>query len=222
MAWNAPAQDWEALNHALRDFAASGSVEVCEDGQWLAELATLQCEVNRKGKQALVHLWSDERNLTRRVLRVKECAEDRIVLQVQRFGRTKPGRLEFLRTDSPRIAGRITREQFRGRVERTLKEFVAGNSGGAYRAFRKLAQGTESYFPPVSEKFRPNKKEGKRPGLNQYHFPGCVLEVIKILDVNGGKRLHEVAGSKEFRQASVKQILTPLFITMSDEPHQLS
>jgi hypothetical protein len=26
--------------------------------------------------------------LTRRVLRVKECAEDRIVLEVQRFGRT--------------------------------------------------------------------------------------------------------------------------------------
>ncbi len=22
------------------------------------------------------------------------------------------------------------------------------------------------------------KKEGKRPGLNQYHFPGCVLEVF--------------------------------------------
>ena len=28
--------------------------------KWLAELATLQCEVNRKGKQALVHLWSGE------------------------------------------------------------------------------------------------------------------------------------------------------------------
>ncbi|MGA7914312.1 MAG: hypothetical protein WCA00_03685 [Candidatus Acidiferrales bacterium] len=119
---NAPAEDWAALDRALGDFAASVCVEVREDGQWLAELATLQCEVNRKGKQALVHLWSDERNLTRRVLRVKECAEDRIVLEVQRFGRAKPGRLEFLRTDSPRAAGRITREQFRARFERILKE----------------------------------------------------------------------------------------------------
>jgi hypothetical protein len=50
-----------------------------------------------------VHLWSDERNLTRRVLRVKENADDRIVLEVQRFGRAKPGRLEFLRTDSPAL-----------------------------------------------------------------------------------------------------------------------
>ena len=90
---NAPAGDWAALDRA-----------------------------NRKGKPALVPLGSDERNLTRRVLRVKECAEDRIVLEVQKFGRTNPGRLEFLRTDSPRAAGRITREQFRVRFERILKE----------------------------------------------------------------------------------------------------
>ena len=122
MPLNAPAEDWAALDRALGDLAASGCVEVREDGQWLAELASLQCEINRKGNQALVHLWSDERNLTRRVLRVKERAEDRIVLEVQRFGRAKPGHLEFLRTDSPRAAGRITREQFRARFERILKE----------------------------------------------------------------------------------------------------
>jgi hypothetical protein len=67
---NAPGDDWAALDRALGDFAASGCVEVREDGQWLAELTAVQCEVNHKGKQALVHLWSDERNLTRRVLRV--------------------------------------------------------------------------------------------------------------------------------------------------------
>jgi hypothetical protein len=76
----------------------------------------------RSNAKVLVQLWSDERNLTRRVLCVKECAEDRIVLEVQRFGRTKPSRLEFLRTDSPRAAGRITPEQFRARFERILKE----------------------------------------------------------------------------------------------------
>jgi hypothetical protein len=53
---------------------------------------------------------------------VKENADDRIVLEVQRFGRAKPGCLEFLRTDSPRPAGRITREQFRARFARILAE----------------------------------------------------------------------------------------------------
>ena len=119
---NSPATDWVALDRALSDLAASGSVEVREDGEWLAELATLHFELRVERKNPLVHLWSDERNLTRRILRVKETADDRIVLEVQRFGRAKPGRLEFLLTDSPRAAGRITREQFRARFTRILAE----------------------------------------------------------------------------------------------------
>jgi hypothetical protein len=119
---NLPANDWAILDHAPSDLAASGSVEVREDGEWLAELATLHFELRVERKDPLVHLWSDERNLTRRVLRVRENADDHIVLEVQRFGRAKPGRLEFLRTDSPRPAGRITREQFRARFARILAE----------------------------------------------------------------------------------------------------
>src|SRR5271154_1908399 len=114
--------DWAELDSALCAMAASGSAEVREDGEWLGELAALHCELRREGKSPLVHLWSGERNLTRRVLRVREQSQDRIVLEVQRFGRAKPGRLEFLRTDSPRAAGRITREQFRGRLRRILAE----------------------------------------------------------------------------------------------------
>jgi hypothetical protein len=117
---NAPADDWAELDRALGEMAASGSVEVREDGEWLAELAGLHCELRRQGKNSLVHLWSDERNLTRRVLRVKEHSENQIILEVQRFGRAKPGRLEFLRTDSRRSPGRITREQFRARFHRLL------------------------------------------------------------------------------------------------------
>lgn len=114
--------DWTELGTALCAMAASGSAEVREDGEWLSELAALHCELRQEGKNPLVHLWSDERNLTRRVLRIREHSQDRIVLEVRRFGRAKPGRLEFLRTDSPRTAGRVTREQFRGRLRRMLAE----------------------------------------------------------------------------------------------------
>jgi hypothetical protein len=114
--------DWVQLDHALVEMAASGSAEVREDGEWLAELAALHCELRSDGKNPLVHLWSAESNLTRRILRVREQSQDRIVLEVRRFGRAKPGRLEFLRTDSPRAAGRITREQFRARLSRALAE----------------------------------------------------------------------------------------------------
>jgi hypothetical protein len=114
--------DWAELDRALSEFVRSGAVEVREDGQWLAGLANLQYEMRRAGKEPLVHLWSDEKNLTRRVIRLKEQATDRIVLEVHRLGRSKPGRLEFLRTDSPRPVGRVTREQFRARFDRILSE----------------------------------------------------------------------------------------------------
>src|SRR5579863_4431706 len=114
--------DWADLDRALVAMAASGSTEVREDGEWLAELAALRCELHSDGKNPLVHLWSAESNLTRRILRVREQSEDRIVLEVRRFGRAKPGKLEFLRKDSPRAAGRITREHFRARLSRALAE----------------------------------------------------------------------------------------------------
>lgn len=114
--------EWAELDRALGAMAASGTTEVREDGEWLAELAGLHCELRYEGKGALVHLWSDARNLTRRVLRIREQSQDRIVLEVQRFGRGKPGRLEFLRTDSPRPAGRASRERFRARLRRILAE----------------------------------------------------------------------------------------------------
>lgn len=114
--------EWAELDRALSAIAESGRAEVREDGEWLAELAGLHCELRGEGKNPLVHLWSSERNLTRRVLRIREQSADRIVLEVQRFGRAKPGRLEFLLSESQRPAGRITREQFRARFRRILDE----------------------------------------------------------------------------------------------------
>jgi hypothetical protein len=74
------------------------------------------------GKNTLIHLWSEERNLTRRLLSVKKRDHDCMVLEVQRFGKARPGRLEFLRRDNSRSPGRVTREQFRARFARILAE----------------------------------------------------------------------------------------------------
>lgn len=117
---HAPSNDWAGLDSTLREFCASGVIEVREDGEWLAELSDLQFEVHLESKNPLIHLWSEERNLTRRLLRVKSQDENRIVLEVQRFGRSKPGRLEFSRREQARAPLRITREQFRERFERII------------------------------------------------------------------------------------------------------
>jgi hypothetical protein len=107
------------LSRTLANLQSAGDVEVCEDGERLAELAKFQFEVRRQGRATFVHLWSDERNLVRRVLRVAEDAPGRLVLEVQRFGKSKPGRLEFL-SSAGRPAGRISREKFRARFRRLL------------------------------------------------------------------------------------------------------
>jgi hypothetical protein len=120
---HAPSNDWAELDDkTLREFSASGVIEITENGEWLAALARLQFEVHVQGKNPLIHLWSDERNLTRRLVRVKSHDENRIVLEVQRFGKSKPGRLEFVRRESARAASHITREQFRERFERILSD----------------------------------------------------------------------------------------------------
>jgi hypothetical protein len=117
--------EWAELDRALAAMASSGCAEVREDGEWLAELATLHCELRCDNKNPLVRLWSSESNLTRRILRVRERTDDRIVLEVRRFGRlgrAKPGKLEFLRSNRPRGLARVTREQFRSRLHRVLAE----------------------------------------------------------------------------------------------------
>lgn len=114
--------DWFELDRALSAMAAFEAVEIREDGVWLAGFSALNYELRRSGKGALVHLWSSERNLTRRILRVKEQSPIRIVLEVQRFGRPNAARLEFVRTDSQRPGARITREEFRTRFSRFLAE----------------------------------------------------------------------------------------------------
>jgi hypothetical protein len=40
--------DWAELDRALGAMASSGSAEVREDGQWLAELTELRCELRRR------------------------------------------------------------------------------------------------------------------------------------------------------------------------------
>jgi hypothetical protein len=114
--------DWSHLEQALEQLTASGRVEVHEDGEWLAALDGFRSEVRTQGKQALIHLWSSEGNLVRRIVRIAACKPSHIQLEVQRFGRAKLGRLEFLGSETKRPAARITREQFRVRFGRMLAE----------------------------------------------------------------------------------------------------
>lgn len=112
--------DLDQLEQALGRLLAGGETEVHEGGELLAELTGFRHEVHCRGQETLVHLWTSERNLVRRVLRVAESTEERLVLEILRFGQKSPGRLELRHVSS--ASGRLTRERFRSKFRRFLTE----------------------------------------------------------------------------------------------------
>lgn len=100
------------LEVCLREFSAAGPVELRENGARIAPLSILSWEVRGNGAKPLIHLWSEDHNLTRRVLAITDHSAQRLVLAIERFGRAKPGRLEFLRVEYERDSRDLTREAF--------------------------------------------------------------------------------------------------------------
>ena len=107
---------------SLREFTASGIVEVRENGGRVAPFSGMSWEVRGNGEKPLLHLWSDQFNLTRRVLAITDRSEERLALAVERFGRAKPDRLEFIRREFERGARELSREEFRDRLTHLLAE----------------------------------------------------------------------------------------------------
>lgn len=66
----------------------------------------------------MIHSWSDERSLTRRILGVREQSEDRIVLDVRRFGRSNRTIWNSFEAAAPPFASLAS--QLRVRVQRTV------------------------------------------------------------------------------------------------------
>ena len=110
------------LQASLREFTASGVVEVRENGGRVAPFSGMSWEVRGNGEKPLLHLWSDQFNLTRRVLAITDRSEERLALAVERFGRAKPDRLEFIRREFERGARELSREEFRDRLTHLLAE----------------------------------------------------------------------------------------------------
>jgi hypothetical protein len=117
-----PLISWPEVEKALEEMVSAGSVEVHEDGKWLAELSDLHYELKIEGKNSLIHLWSDQRNLVRRIVGVVEHSPRKIAFEVRRFGRARPSRLEIVRTEAPRSSSRVSVETFRARFGRILAE----------------------------------------------------------------------------------------------------
>jgi hypothetical protein len=101
------------LANTLEDFLAeSNSAVVMEDGAVIFDLSRAKYSLSGEGK-CLLHFWSDERNVVRRVLDA-EVKGETLRVTVQKMGQPRPSRLDTCRERDPRTAsaseyaGRLT------------------------------------------------------------------------------------------------------------------
>ena len=109
------------LRRALDGVCAAGAPEVRENGEWIAALDGMQYEVRPQGEAALLHLWSGQQSLVRRVVSVAEESRERVVVEVARFGHARLARLEFVAA-APREPRFVDRAQFSGRLRQILTD----------------------------------------------------------------------------------------------------
>ena len=75
------------LQASRREFAATGPVDVHENGGRVASMSGMSWAVRGSAEKPLLHLWSQQVNLTRRVLAITDHSSGRLALAVERFGR---------------------------------------------------------------------------------------------------------------------------------------
>jgi hypothetical protein len=121
----------EALARTVEDFLAGAEdAIVLDDGAAVFDLAQAKYSISGERNKCLLHLWSAERNLVRRVLQV-EIRHDVLRLAVQRLGQTRPGKLEICRqrdhrTPTARRAARLEYQRGLQRLlERSFPTYVA-------------------------------------------------------------------------------------------------
>ncbi len=110
------------LQACLKEFTADGAIEIRENGGRVAPFSGLSWEVRGAAEKPLLHLWSENHNLTRRVLAITDHSDQRLALAVERFGRSKPDRLEFIRLEFERAHRDLSRQAFCDRLGHLLAE----------------------------------------------------------------------------------------------------
>ena len=113
----------ESLARSIRDFLnhASDAV-IIEDGAVIFDLAQAKCSISGEYNKCLLHVWSSERNIVRRVLEA-EVKNDRLRLAVQRLGQSRAAKLEICRERDRRTptAKRVARLAYRSMLQRLLQ-----------------------------------------------------------------------------------------------------
>jgi hypothetical protein len=119
---------------------------VYESGESLFDLSTARFSISADHDRCLLHLWSEERNIVRRVLDA-EIKHDVLTLSVQRFGQSKSTKLQVCRDRDRRTP--TARKQARAAYQRLLSRVLERNFPGWTIARISAATDLERSFGPI-------------------------------------------------------------------------
>jgi len=118
----------ESLVRAVESFLTDAkSAVVFEDGAIAFDLAEAKYSISGERNKCLLHMWSSERNVVRRVLDA-EIKKDGLSLSVQRMGQTRATKLEICRERDRRTptAKRAARVAYQKELHRVLNRRFPG------------------------------------------------------------------------------------------------
>ena len=112
----------EDLRASLQDILVPGAVEIRESGSRVTSVTPVSWEVRGNSEKPLLHLWSENCNVTRRVVAITGNSQDHLALAVERFGRIKPERMEIVRLEYAPAPRELSREAYCEQLRRILAE----------------------------------------------------------------------------------------------------
>jgi hypothetical protein len=150
-AQTGPEQTPQQVAAALEEFLAEHpKAVVLEDGRVLFDMRAAKYSLTTEHGRCALQLWSEERNIVRRVSRTAERA-GMLRLTTHRFGQTRPGSLELLADRDRRTPS--TREATRVQYLRTLERATLRGRGSNWGDWKpdgfRTAMDLERSFGPA-------------------------------------------------------------------------
>jgi hypothetical protein len=137
----------EQLTRTLEDFLASAqNAVILEDSVVLFDLAQSKYSISGEHNKCLLHVWSSERNVVRRVIEA-EIKNETLHLAVQRLGQSRPNKLEIFRERDRRTptVKRLARLAYQRVLQRTLQRWFPSFQAAPLRTSMDL----ERSFGPI-------------------------------------------------------------------------
>jgi hypothetical protein len=227
-----PAPDaLQCLARTIQEFvAASRDAVVLENGCTLFDLATARYSISAEHSKCLLHIWSTERNIVRRVLDC-ELKNNVLRLAVLRLGQARPTKLEICRERDRRTgsAKKTARNLYQSRLRRALESRfpdykliqlsssmdLERSFGPVYaRGLLRKGQGSFAVLGVNAEETQPSVDGALTFGIlwlhacREAHNARCVVEGLKLFVPPGRETIVRERMSCLERSLATWQLLT--------------